>query len=77
MAGILTAGQAQKYLNMDGYLVGKKVFILGSGDIGLIMARRMEKCKESWDYSSLKRRKQGIGSLCSKSKSGNVQIFSG
>ncbi|WP_423364286.1 NAD(P)/FAD-dependent oxidoreductase [Mycoplasma sp. P36-A1] len=40
-AGVLTAGSAQKYLNMDGYLVGKKVFILGSGDIGLIMARRM------------------------------------
>ncbi|XMB73236.1 NAD(P)/FAD-dependent oxidoreductase [Mycoplasmatota bacterium WC30] len=40
-AGVLTAGQAQKYLNIDGYLVGKKVFILGSGDIGLIMARRM------------------------------------
>lgn len=40
-AGIYTAGQAQRYLNIDGYLVGKKVFILGSGDIGLIMARRM------------------------------------
>ncbi|NLH63447.1 MAG: NAD(P)/FAD-dependent oxidoreductase [Erysipelotrichaceae bacterium] len=40
-AGIYTAGQAQRYLNMDGYLVGKRVFILGSGDIGLIMARRM------------------------------------
>lgn len=39
--GIYTAGQAQKYLNQDGYLVGKNVFILGSGDIGLIMARRM------------------------------------
>lgn len=39
--GVITAGSAQKYLNMDGYLVGKKVFILGSGDIGLIMARRM------------------------------------
>jgi thioredoxin reductase len=39
--GVFTAGSAQKYLNMDGYLVGKKVFILGSGDIGLIMARRM------------------------------------
>ena len=41
ITGVYTAGQAQKYLNMDGYLVGKKVFILGSGDIGLIMARRM------------------------------------
>lgn len=40
VSGILTAGLAQKYLNIDGYLVGKKVFILGSGDIGLIMARR-------------------------------------
>ncbi len=40
-AGIWTAGTAQRYLNMDGYLVGRKVFILGSGDIGLIMARRM------------------------------------
>ena len=40
-AGIYTAGQAQRYLNIDGYLVGRKVFILGSGDIGLIMARRM------------------------------------
>lgn len=39
--GIYSAGAAQRYLNMDGYLVGKKVFILGSGDIGLIMARRM------------------------------------
>ena len=39
--GIMTAGSAQRYLNIDGYLVGKKVFILGSGDIGLIMARRM------------------------------------
>ena len=39
--GVMTAGQAQKYLNIEGYMVGKKVFILGSGDIGLIMARRM------------------------------------
>ncbi len=39
--GIYTAGTAQKYLNKAGYLVGKRVFILGSGDIGLIMARRM------------------------------------
>lgn len=39
--GIYNAGEAQKYLNIDGYLVGKRVFILGSGDIGLIMARRM------------------------------------
>ena len=40
-AGVITAGQAQLYLNQYGYLVGKRVFILGSGDIGLIMARRM------------------------------------
>ncbi len=40
-SGVWTAGTAQKYLNMHGYMVGKKVFILGSGDIGLIMARRM------------------------------------
>lgn len=40
-SGVWTAGTAQRYLNMEGYLVGKKVFILGSGDIGLIMARRM------------------------------------
>lgn len=40
-AGIYTAGTAQRYVNIDGYLPGKKVVILGSGDIGLIMARRM------------------------------------
>lgn len=40
-AGVFTAGTAQRYLNMEGYLVGKRVVILGSGDIGLIMARRM------------------------------------
>ncbi|MDO4616072.1 MAG: NAD(P)/FAD-dependent oxidoreductase [Lachnospiraceae bacterium] len=40
-AGVFTAGTAQRYLNIEGYMVGKKVVILGSGDIGLIMARRM------------------------------------
>ena len=40
-AGVLTAGTAQKYVNMKGYLPGREVVILGSGDIGLIMARRM------------------------------------
>lgn len=40
-AGVFTAGTAQRFINMEGYMVGKKVFILGSGDIGLIMARRM------------------------------------
>ncbi len=40
-AGIYTAGTAQKFVNMKGYMPGKEVVILGSGDIGLIMARRM------------------------------------
>jgi len=40
-SGIITAGTAQKWLNIEGYLVGKRVVILGSGDIGLIMARRL------------------------------------
>ena len=40
-AGIITAGTAQKYLNIHGYMVGKRIVILGSGDIGLIMARRL------------------------------------
>lgn len=40
-SGIMTAGTAQKFVNLDGYMPGKKVVILGSGDIGLIMARRM------------------------------------
>lgn len=39
--GVMTAGQAQEYINLEGYMVGKTVVILGSGDIGLIMARRM------------------------------------
>jgi len=40
-AGVYTAGAAQRYVNMEGWLPGKRVVILGSGDIGLIMARRM------------------------------------
>ena len=40
-AGIFSAGTAQKFVNMKGYMPGKEVVILGSGDIGLIMARRM------------------------------------
>ena len=40
-AGVFTAGAAQRYLNIEGYMVGRRVVILGSGDIGLIMARRM------------------------------------
>ena len=41
VAGVYTAGAAQKYCNIVGYLVGKRVVFLGSGDIGLIMARRL------------------------------------
>ena len=40
-AGVYTAGTAQRLVNMEGYMPGRKVVILGSGDIGLIMARRM------------------------------------
>jgi len=40
-AGVMTAGSVQRYINIEGYLPGKKAVILGSGDIGLIMARRM------------------------------------
>jgi NADPH-dependent 2,4-dienoyl-CoA reductase/sulfur reductase-like enzyme len=40
-AGIFTAGTAQRFVNMEGYMPGNRVVILGSGDIGLIMARRM------------------------------------
>ncbi len=40
-SGVWSAGTAQRYLNMEGFMVGKKIFILGSGDIGLIMARRL------------------------------------
>ncbi|MFT8348059.1 NAD(P)/FAD-dependent oxidoreductase [Clostridium saccharoperbutylacetonicum] len=40
-AGVFSAGAAQRYINVEGYMPGKEVVILGSGDIGLIMARRM------------------------------------
>ena len=40
-SGVITAGTAQRYLNINGLMIGKKVVILGSGDIGLIMARRL------------------------------------
>ena len=40
-AGVLTAGTAQRLVNIEGYLPGKEVVVLGSGDIGLIMARRL------------------------------------
>jgi NADPH-dependent 2,4-dienoyl-CoA reductase/sulfur reductase-like enzyme len=40
-AGIFKAGEAQRFINMENYMIGKKVVILGSGDIGLIMARRL------------------------------------
>ena len=58
-AGIFSAGTAQKYVNLTGYMPGKRVVILGSGDIGLIMARRMSlqgatvlACVELLPYSS-------------------------
>ena len=41
-AGVMTAGLAQRLVNIDGYLPGKRIVIVGSGDIGLIMARRMK-----------------------------------
>ena len=40
-AGIFPAGTAQRFVNIEGYMVGRKVLVFGSGDIGLIMARRM------------------------------------
>ena len=40
-AGVFTAGTAQRLVNIEGYMPGKEIVILGSGDIGLIMARRM------------------------------------
>lgn len=40
-SGVFTAGTAQRYINVEGYMVGRRVVILGSGDIGLIMARRL------------------------------------
>ena len=58
-AGISSAGTAQKFVNLEGYMPGKRVVILGSGDIGLIMARRMTlqgakvlACVELMPYSS-------------------------
>ncbi len=58
-SGILTAGTAQRYVNIEGLAVGKRVVVLGSGDIGLIMARRMTlegakvlACVEIMPYSS-------------------------
>jgi len=40
-SGVITAGAAQRYVNMEGYMPGTKIVIIGSGDVGLIMARRM------------------------------------
>lgn len=40
-SGVFTAGAAQRFVNMEGYMPGKRIVVLGSGDIGLIMARRM------------------------------------
>ncbi len=58
-AGIFSAGTAQRFVNMEGYMPGSRVVILGSGDIGLIMARRMTlqgaqvlACVELMPYSS-------------------------
>jgi len=58
-AGIFSAGTAQKFVNMDGYMPGRRIVVLGSGDIGLIMARRMTlqganvlACVEIMPYSS-------------------------
>ncbi len=58
-AGIYTAGAAQRFVNLEGKMPGRKVVILGSGDIGLIMARRMTiqgasvlACVEIMPYSS-------------------------
>ena len=58
-SGIFTAGAAQRYVNIEGSMVGKRIVILGSGDIGLIMARRMTlegakvlACVELMPYSS-------------------------
>ena len=57
-AGVFTAGAAQRYVNMEGWMPGRRVVILGSGDIGLIMARRMTlegakvlACVEGMPYS--------------------------
>jgi NADPH-dependent 2,4-dienoyl-CoA reductase/sulfur reductase-like enzyme len=49
-AGIFTAGTAQRYVNVEGYLPGKKIVILGSGDVGMIMARR--DAWQSWWFSN-------------------------
>ena len=58
-AGIYSAGTAQRFVNLEGYMPGKRCVILGSGDIGLIMARRMTlqgakvlACVEIMPYSS-------------------------
>ncbi len=58
-SGVMTAGLAQRYVNIEGKMIGKRVVILGSGDIGLIMARRMTlegatvlACVELMPYSS-------------------------
>jgi len=40
-SGIITAGAAQRYVNIEGYMPGTRIVIIGSGDVGLIMARRM------------------------------------
>ena len=58
-AGVYSAGTAQRFVNLEGFMPGRRVVILGSGDIGLIMARRMKlqgaevlACVEIMPYSS-------------------------
>ena len=58
-AGIFSAGTAQRFVNLEGFMPGRRIVILGSGDIGLIMARRMTlqgarvlACVEIMPYSS-------------------------
>ncbi|MHA1299295.1 MAG: NAD(P)/FAD-dependent oxidoreductase [Candidatus Helarchaeota archaeon] len=48
-AGVYTAGLAQRFVNIEGYMPGKSIVILGSGDIGLIMARRL-----TWEGAEIK-----------------------
>lgn len=60
-AGVMTAGEVQHYINIDGYLPGKKAVILGSGDIGLIMARRMK--LEGIEVEGVYARRNTLGGL--------------
>lgn len=64
-SGVFSAGTAQRYINVEGYMPGKEVLILGSGDIGLIMARRM-----TLEGAKVK----GVVELCSYSNGLNRNI---